>query len=119
MWTDPGPFSLVSRGARDIPGQRQGPQLRALGIPNVGSTRLRLLRGAKTGDGMMGEAPPEVSQEGLAGLTRGASRALVARPAPPDSVSASSLLSVPASAVWSSSPHLLAGDRWSRAAPQR
>lgn len=65
------------------------------------------------------DAPGEVFQEGLAGLTRGASRVLTAPPCPPDSVSASSLLPISAPVVFSSSPHLVAGDGWSRATPQR
>lgn len=68
---------------------------------------------------MLGEAPGEVFQEGLAGLTRGASRALTAAPCPPDSVSASSLWPISAPVILSSSPHLVAGDGRSRATPQR
>ncbi|XP_045842244.1 nascent polypeptide-associated complex subunit alpha, muscle-specific form-like [Meles meles] len=34
------PFSGLPQGARDIPGRRQGPQLKALGIPSLGSIRL-------------------------------------------------------------------------------
>lgn len=48
------------------------------------------LEGAKTGGGTVGEAPREISQEGLAGHIGGASRALIV-PHPSDSVSASSL----------------------------
>lgn len=61
--------------ARGIPGRRQGPQLKALGIPYL---ELHLSatpsKGPRRG-GMVGEAPREIFQEGLAVHTGGASRA--------------------------------------------
>lgn len=61
--------------ARDIPGRRQGPQLKALGIPYL---ELHLSATPSEGPrqgGMVGEAPREIFQEGLAGHSGGASRA--------------------------------------------
>lgn len=65
------------RGAQDVPGQRQGPQLEALGIPTPGSTRRRLLRGAASGAGRQGR-PRGGSQRDWG--FRGASRS--SRPVP-------------------------------------
>lgn len=99
--------------ARDIPGRRQGPQLKALGIPYL---ELHLSATPSEGPrpgGMVGEAPREIFQERLAGHSGGASRVTV--PHPSVSVPSFSLQPIHSPEDLSFAPHPPVDKRWSRA----